>query len=257
MVDTSPVTEPHWQAIRLPLDLLAQVVHVVRVPLDVAHERWNELLDVLTVDERQRAERFRFDEPRRRFVVCRAALRQLLAASCGIAPRDVPLRYGLQGKPELACAELGIDAPQIEFSVSHSRDLGLIAMTLGAAVGVDIEECNPKVKAHGLAVRFFSVAEAQQLAELPAELLFQGFYRGWTCKEAYIKATGRGLSLPLNSFVVTIDPRLPAALVHVDEHPNEPLQWSVKALEVGRDYAGAVMVARPDCRLECWDWPKE
>ena len=245
----------NWPGIRLPLELSPQVVHVIRIRLDLPLEEWGKLTVLLTDEEHERANRFRFEKPRRCFVTCRATLRRLLGHACGVAPKEVPLQYGVHGKPGLAFADLDANTPKIEFSVSHSGNLGLIAMTLGSQVGVDVEEFDPKVKILKLAERFFSPSEAEELRCLAVEKQLPGFYRGWTCKEAYIKATGRGLSLPLNHFCVTIDPDQPALLRHVDGQPDAPLQWTARSLEVAPDFAAAVMVAQPNCQIQLWDWP--
>lgn len=247
--------ESEWPTIRLPLELSRNVVHVVRVRLDLPFEEWTRLADLLTDDERIRADRFRFEAPRRSFITCRAILRMLLGGCYAVSPTVIPLQYGLHGKPGLAFEDLNSTFPHIEFSVSHSGSFGLIAIAVGVEVGVDIEEFNPGVKALSLAERFFAPAETQDLRNLAREDQLAGFYRGWTCKEAYIKATGRGLSLPLDSFAVAIDPRTTAELRWIDQKPDEPSLWTTESLEVAPNYAAAIMAAQSNCQIRCWDWP--
>ena len=254
-MDESLKSDDVWPAIRLPLELSPDLVHVIRVRLDLPFIAAADMNAILSDDERQRAVRFRFDEPRQRFATCRTTLRKLLGSCCGILPNAVPLRYGDHGKPELSFTELEPHLPRIEFSVSHSGDLGLIAITKESAVGIDIEECNPAVKTLRLAQRFFAPPEAAELSQLPPEKQLAGFYRGWTCKEAYIKATGLGMSLSLSSFCVTIDPDQPASLHHVVNQPTEPQRWTIQSGDVAPNYAAAVMVAHPHCRIACWNWP--
>ena len=254
-METSPTSNSGWFPIQLPLEFSPDVVHVIRIALDIPYEEWNALSRFLSADEKERAARFRFDDPRRRFIVCRSTLRQLLGVSCDIVPNDVRFRYGTHGKPDLSFEEMNAATPPIEFSVSHSGEIGLIAITLNAIVGIDVEEWNSKVNIKGLAERFFSRAEAVELSSLPEHEQMAGFYRGWTCKEAYIKATGRGMSLPLDSFIVTIDPRKHASFCHLDNQPDEPARWTIQSLDVSPGYSGAVMVARPSCRVACWNWP--
>lgn len=246
--------ESDWKAIRWPLSLSRDLVHIIRIKFDLPLERWTQLTELLTDEEQQRAARFRFDQPRQRFVTCRATLRQILGRLCDIAPTAIPLSYGPHGKPELAVDQLHTSVQKIQFSVSHSGDYGLIAVTVDSEVGVDVEECNPAVKILKLAERFFSPAEANELANLPTDRQLQGFYRGWTSKEAYLKATGRGLTLSLSSFCVRIAPDLPAALIHVDEQPDEPGRWSTKSFDVGPGYAAAVMVKHQGSTVSMWDW---
>lgn len=243
-----------WRAIRWPLPLSRDLVHIVRIKFDLPVEQWTQLTALLTDEEKQRAARFRFDLPRQRFVICRATLRQVLGNCCGVVAEDVPLNYGPHGKPELAWDRLSADVPRVQFSVSHSGDYGLIAVTIETEVGVDIEECNPAVKTLKLAERFFSPVEASELANLPAERQLDGFYRGWTSKEAYLKATGRGLTLSLSSFCVRIDPDQPAALVHIDDQPDESPCWTTYSFDVGPGYAAATMVKCQGSHIALWDW---
>ena len=223
--------------------------------LDLAHEQWSPLIELLSDEERARAARFRFDDPRRQFVICRAALRQILGMIYAVAPQALSFQYGSRGKPELLFRALKSSVPQIEFNVSHSGTIGLIAISVGVPIGVDVEEYDPAIKFLQLAERFFAPLEATELNGLPPEKQLDGFYRCWTCKEAYIKAKGDGLSLSLSSFCAAIDPDQPASLRHVDGQPDEPTQWTTESLAVGENHAAAVMVHRPDCRIALWDWP--
>ncbi len=256
-MDKSRKTDAYWPRISLPLELPPDSVHVICIHLNQAMERSGEFRPLLSDDELERATRFRIDEPRLRFTVCRGVLRLLLASCCGVAANDIAFQYGTHGKPELSRIGLHPDTPQIEFNVSHSHDLGLIAIAAGTPVGIDIEECNPKVKAIKLAERFFAPSESEELCNLPIDQQLAGFYRGWTCKEAYIKATGRGMSLSLSSFRVAIDPLQPASLKQVADQPNEPSRWTTLALDVAPNYAATVMAAKPNCRFELWNWPTD
>ena len=223
--------------------------------LDLVHEQWSPLIKLLSDEERARANRFRFDDPRRQFVICRATLRQILGAIHGVAPQDLSFQYGSRGKPELLFRELNSLVPQIEFNVSHSGTIGLVAMSVGSSIGIDVEEYDPAVKFLQLAERFFAPLEATELKSLPPEKQIDGFYRCWTCKEAYIKALGDGLSHSLASFRVAIDPDQPASLRHVDGQPDEPIKWTTQSLNVGENHAAAVMVHRQECQIAQWDWP--
>ncbi len=244
-----------WQPLNNGLELSPEIAHVIRIRLDLAREQWSPLIELLSDEERARATRFRFDDPRRQFVICRATLKQILGTAYGVAPNALSFQYGSRGKPELSLQDLNSSVPQIEFNVSHSGTIGLIAISVGAPVGIDVEEFDPTVKFLQLAERFFAPLEASELKSLPPEKQLHGFYRCWTCKEAYIKAKGDGLSLSLSSFCVAIDPDQPASLCHVDGQPDEPIQWTTQSLNIGENQAAAVMVRRPDCRIALWDWP--
>jgi 4'-phosphopantetheinyl transferase len=247
-------SDAEWPPIRLPLTMCNPIVHVVRVRLNLPADEIAQMLELLDNGERKRANRFRFDEPRHRFICCRATLRQLLGSCCGISAIDVPLSYGVHGKPNLARDRLSSKVPPVEFSVSHSGDVGLIALGISREIGVDLEEFNPRINAMKLADRFFTKAETDELRSLAEEKQLQGFYHGWTCKEAYLKATGRGLSLPLNSFSVSMDPEQPSSLLWVEGQSVEPEAWTMKTLNVSRNHAAAVIVAQGTCQFQCWDW---
>ena len=246
-----------WLPIRWPLEPVPDIVHSIRVKLDRPSQNWMPLEKHLTDDERIRAARFRFEDPRRRFIICRSTLRQLLGHCCGIEPQSVPLTYNNHGKPELALPTDDPQVPKVEFSVSHSGEFGLIALAVGSLVGIDVEEFDPSVKILKLAERFFAPQEAAELSDMPPEKQLAGFYRCWTSKEAYIKAKGGGLSINLSSFRVATDPDQPASLSHIDDHPDEPARWTTRALEVAPGYAATVMINRPNCEFACHDAPSD
>lgn len=243
-----------WAPLRGTLKIARGVVHVIRLRLDLPDDRCQHLAQFLTEDERVRAARFRVDGPRQQFVICRSTLRRLLSSCYQIGPTELPIECGNHGKPSVPTTALGQAVDNVEFNVSHSGQLGLIALTIDSPVGVDVEEFDTRVQILKLAERFFSPHEAVALTRLAPEKQLAGFYRGWTCKEAYIKAIGNGLSQSLASFRVEIDPDQPARLAHIDERPEEIDRWTTHSLDVGANYAAAVMVAHPDCRIECHDW---
>ena len=132
-------TDREWRQFQWPLELSPEIVHIVRVRLDLPQDQILELMHGLSEEERFRAERFRFDEPRSRFVACRATLRQILGHCYGLTPSAIVFGYGPHGKPEIV-ANTESSRPDVQFNISHSGAWGLIAVTIGAVVGVDIEE---------------------------------------------------------------------------------------------------------------------
>lgn len=227
-----------WHPLIEPLSLTRDCVHIFRVPLESDDRQLDQFKAVLSPDESARADRFKVPIPRRHFIVCRAVVRQLLGQCSGCDPRQVEFEYGLHGKPSMRQPTTG---PRIEFSVSHSADQGLIAIAMDRQIGVDLEEMNPAVRILKLATRFFSPREATELASLPEADQLAGFYRGWTCKEAYLKATGFGLSFPLNKFSVSLNPRVPTQLIEVVDQPQESARWTLLPLEPKVGFAGAVL----------------
>jgi 4'-phosphopantetheinyl transferase len=209
------------------------------------------LEETLTDDEHTRAQRFHFARDREEFIVGRGVLRMLLAGYTRRAPRTIHFRYGLRGKPELAIKSNG---HALRFNVSHSHGLALFAFTFVRAVGVDIEQVNPSIEIESLASRFFSAAERARLQTLPPEMRLQAFFNCWTRKEAFIKARGEGLSLPLDQFAVTLAPDEPAAILSTAWDVSDAARWRVEALAPREGYIGAVAAEGHDWTLACWDW---
>ncbi len=230
-----------WLSLTEPLPLSRETVHVVRLELNADDATLDRLKSLMSSDEVARADRFKVPQPRRHFIVCRAVLRQLLGACLNCDPANVDFEYGPHGKPAL---RQPLTPPQrIEFSVSHSADQALIAITVDRLVGIDIERMDPTVRILKLAQRFFSPREAAELVNLPETDQLAGFYRGWTCKESYLKATGFGLSFPLNKFSVSLNPHQPPTLIEVVDQPAELTRWRLLPLEPRPNYCAAIMFA--------------
>jgi len=198
--------------------------------LDAA-EAGDHALAVLSEDERARAARFVFDVHRRRFIACRAWLRQQLGERLTRAPHDLRFEYGPVGKPSLSGGAL-------RFNVSHSDRYALLAVA-DAEIGVDIEQERPLSDMDALAERVFSAAERQALAQVPAGRKAEAFFAGWTRKEAYIKARGEGIGL-LGAIEVALSPGETPRLIRVDGRPDEPELWSMEALSPVEGFAAAV-----------------
>ena len=193
--------------------------------------------EVLSEDERARAQRFVFDVHRRRFIAARAWLRRCLAERLGRPAASLRFEYGPVGKPALA----GTD--RLRFNLSHSGRYALLAVTEGAEVGVDIEHVRPLSDMEALAERVFSAAERAALAAVPAERRVEAFFAGWTRKEAYIKARGEGIAL-LGAIEVVLSPGQAPRLVRVADRPDEPERWSIEALSPVPGFAAAVCLER-------------
>jgi 4'-phosphopantetheinyl transferase len=173
-------------------------------------------------------------------VVARAALRQLLARELGRTPEEIVFTVGAHGKPRLDDESAGV-----RFNLSHSGDLALVAIARGADVGVDLEEIKPRADLAGVARRVFTQAE-REAVEVGGEA---AFYRHWVAKEAFVKATGRGIE-SLRSFEVVLDGPEGARLNHVAGDPAEAAKWTLAMLDVGPRFAAAVAVAAPGASVE-------
>jgi 4'-phosphopantetheinyl transferase len=209
-------------------------VHLWRLRLDqdVGDRR------VLSTDEQLRADRFRYDYDRQHFIKARSGLRRILGDYLGRDAAAVEFRYGSQGKPVLADGA-------IEFNLSHSGDLALVVVASDRAVGVDVERIKPMADLAKLTVRFFTAGEHQRIVQLDESDQLLAFFRTWTCKEAYLKATGEGLS-QLKSLEVAVQLGQPAQLVL-------PPDWQLQELQPDQGYVGAIAAAGRDWRVWCAD----
>ena len=211
------------------------------------------LRNLLSMDERARAARFHFEKDRRHFIVARGGLRKLLGGYLGIAPAIIRFDYADHGKPSLADEILPQLTP-LRFNLAHSGGLAVYAFTGLGEIGVDLEQIKPEFTGNDIARRFFSAAEVASLDQLAPEARALAFFTCWTRKEAFIKANGLGLSLGLDQFDVTLSPDEPAALLGTRWDENEAARWSLRALEIGQGFVGAVAVEAHGWRLNCWEF---
>jgi 4'-phosphopantetheinyl transferase len=195
----------------------------------------------LSGEERARAAAFAFPRERGRFVASRGLLRSLLARLAGGAPASQEIVADALGKPRLGgtCGQ-----GRLRFSVSHSGDLWACAVALGREVGLDVEEVRPDRAADRIARRYFSPAEADALAALPGPERPAAFHRIWTRKEAWLKARGFGISIPLDSFEVT-HAAGDARLLATRPNPAEAARWTLRDLDIAPGFAAAVAVEGP------------
>lgn len=169
----------------------------------IAAADWPRLETLLDAEERARAARFRFEHDRQSYIAAHALLRAMLSERLPVAPADWRFTVNPQGKPEVVTAP---GEPRLRVNLSHTRGLVAAALTVDHDVGIDVEWRARDGLTLELADRFFAPAEVTALEALPAERLNDGLFAFWTLKEAYIKAVGLGLSIPLDSFAFTLEP---------------------------------------------------
>jgi 4'-phosphopantetheinyl transferase len=244
---------PNWEkdhCARNPI-LVNNEVHVWHVQTDHALAKLPVLWEILSPAERDRADRFKFADHRMRYIVAHAALRQILAGYLKLDPKRLEFREGAQGKPDLVLTSNQI---ALTFNLSHSHQAALVAVTLGRAIGVDIEYIKPDFDWDGIVENFFAPGEIARLKALPWDLQRNTFFTCWTRKESYIKAKGGGLSIPLDGFEVSVDSAEPAALLSCTNDPKEVARWSMASVDVGAEYAAALTVEGISGSLRCWAW---
>lgn len=203
------------------------------VDLDPSEERLALLRAHLDDEELARAARFLVPRVGRRFTAARGTLREILGDALGVRPAQVRFTYGEHGKPSV---------PGLWFNLSHSGDRALVGLA-DRDLGVDLEEVRPNVEFRRLAVRFFSAPEREALEAVPDAELPRAFFRLWTRKEAYLKACGKGLALPLASFAVPMGPLPSLTPMLWAEDPAEVDRWLVRDVDVGEGYVGALCLS--------------
>ncbi len=225
-------------------------VDVWSVRLDEPARTGSEIL-TLSPDEIARANRFHFEKDRIHFTRCRSALRDLLAGYLAIPAADIRFEYLTSGKPQLAAEQ---NPSALQFNVSHSANMALIAVGSEHRLGVDIEKIRGDVDTTALAERFFSLRERAGLQALPEHLRVPGFFACWTRKEAFLKATGEGLSFPLEDFSVTTHPDLDPELEEIKGITDNGKRWFLADLSIVEGFRATVARERSPYRLETYAW---
>lgn len=222
-------------------------ITVYRIHLDQPDSIITRLAQSLSPDEQARATRFRFDHLRRRFTVARGALRAILGQALDLPPAMLAFTYGEHGKPALPNHRLS-------FNLSHSEGWGLCAVAKGRAVGVDLEAERPLTDMEALAARFYSPREAALLQTLPPDQRTAAFFRAWSCKEAFVKATGKGLTLSTRQVEVTLLPHEEPRLLSLGRDEQEAARWRLTTIDAAPNFAAALCAEGHDWTHQLLDW---
>jgi len=235
-----------WEMSPDRLRLSEGEVHVWRASLDCGENVLHRFEATLALDEKARAQRFVFQPDRNSYIAARGVLRELLGKYLNRGPSEIEFDYGTQGKPALRS---GSSRSGVQFNVSHSHGMALFVFAVGRQVGVDVELARPDFAGEKIAERFFSAQEVMELRSLPAAVQDEGFFLCWTRKEAYIKARGEGLQIPLKSFHVSLTPGKPARL-----QAEDSFRWSLRSLRLEGRYMAAVVGEGKGWKLRGWEW---
>jgi 4'-phosphopantetheinyl transferase len=221
-------------------------VHVWGVNLDETPSQGLEPDKILSNVEIMRANRFVFAKDRQRFVRGRIALRRLLAKYLSQDPAEVEISIGEFGKP-FVCKSLNLKP--IMFNASHSSGFCLFAFTRDREIGIDVEKNRSDIEPLDLARRYFAPSELSELKTLPSDQIFSGFFRCWTRKESYIKARGKGLQIPLDSFAVSLNAEDPVTLNSPDSS-----KWQVISFEPQLGFTAAITIEVGKVELSYWKY---
>ena len=243
-------TNRPWPTLAQPPDLVADEVHAWSIALDVSPEHYEELLTTLAPNEQRLADSFRLEQPRQTFVVARAALRTLLGAYLELRPSEIALSADGNQKPRLATAHADSG---LQFNVSHSGGVALIAFARGCAVGIDVERVRDVGSLDQIAQRYFHGLETSAIQELSGAERNAGFLRSWTAKEAILKAIGTGILGDLADFAVSIDEGWQGWVECADAaNPGQRTKCWLERLAPHGDYVAAVACVNDRKRIETY-----
>lgn len=233
-----------------PRDRRPHEVHLWHADLRLQESGFARAQSLLNQQERERTARFKVPAAREQFVTSHAFLRLLLAEYLGTVPTDFQFEVGQHGKPFLA------GNPNLKFNLSHTDGAAAVAISRDYEVGVDLERVRQDIDVLGLADRFFSPDEAGWIRTHSAAERARAFYLCWTAKEAYVKACGTGLSMPLARFSLIPWARQEKLTLQTLDHPSERDRWSIWQISLQPELCCAVAVHAPDVtvQVEKWDW---
>jgi 4'-phosphopantetheinyl transferase len=240
-----------WLPPPIELTLADDEIHIWRAPLDQIEANIKDFHQTLSDQERLRASRYRFKRDRQGYVIRHGILRIILGRYLGVEPSDLSYGVGEFGKPHL---QDEINPIQLRFNLSHSHRVVVFAFSRVREIGVDLEYIHPLSNFRDIAAKFFAPNENKALSTLPDAQALLAFYHCWTRKEAYIKATGRGLQIPLDRFDVSLMPGEPARLVSVSGDPQEVNRWQLREFSPARGYVAAIAVEGFDGPRKFWQW---
>ena len=237
-----PCNPVDWSRPARQVALPEDEIHVWRAWLDVDSLERDRLSQYLSAEERARASRFVFEHDREHFLIARGRLRELLGTYLQRAPQSLEFRTGPYGKLSV------VDHADLRFNLTNSYGLALYAFAMNRELGIDAEKIRPEFATEGIAERYFSAAEQTELGGLPIELRTSAFFLCWTRKEAYVKAHGGGLQIPLDSFDVTLTPGAPEKLISADSE-----RWNMRSFEPAQEYVASIIVEGAPAQLCFWN----
>ena len=197
---------------------------------------------LLSPDEKARAERFYFERDRVRFIVGRGLLRTILGGYLGMDPARIEFSYGPYGKPALNPAQT------LHFNLAHSQALALYAFCRDHPLGVDIEHIRPMADEDALARHVFTPTESALVASLDGDPKHDAFFKIWTCKEAILKASGDGLTKPLDQTEISLAGPAPS-LESIDGDREQAARWYLETFQPAASYQAALAFEGQDCRV--------
>ena len=240
------ISNNKWNVTSGPAALKDDEVDLWRVNLDCSPASINSLVDLLSDDEKDRANKFVFAKDKGRFIACRGTLRRVIGDYLGTVPRKIKFAARRYGKPYISAEDL-----DLRFNVSHSRGIAVIAVSLKREVGVDVEFVDRNFDVFKVAPSLFSAVEVSRLRSLPSRLQTVAFFASWTQREALLKATGDGFSSS-EELQTTISLSRRDEVSHTLFVNEKITEWSATSFEIHDDFKGALVVEGKMGAVRCW-----
>jgi len=247
------MTTIHWDKNSSHKHLTPNEAHIYfadfsKTRLDIDKEK-----TILTTDELKRAQRFYFKKDHDRFIICHVILRKILSHYLDCLPQELTFKFAEKGKPYLEL-NLKKNKLNIKFNLSHSGQFAIFAFNLDSDIGVDIEAIVENPKQRELVHRFFSKKEQEDLNSLPENQKTLAFFKCWTQKEAFLKATGKGFSLSLKDFDVDVFPNHEASFTNIRHKDFSIQNWHLHTLKPSIECIGSLCLKGEPKKLRCWRW---
>ena len=235
------------KSIHINFQLDASTIHLWSADLNCTIKQEKNYFSLLSLDEKEKAAKFKFKRDASQYIIAKGILRTLLGKYLLLSPDNLAFTYSKYGKPSL------IDYNHLQFNISHAGDKAIFAFTKDVTIGADIELVK-KIDVAKLAGRFFSKNESDYIFQTPVDNWENLFYKCWTRKEAFIKAHGEGLSLPLDGFEVSLDDKEPPKIKSIKWKPNSADDWQLFTFIPFESYFGAVVSRSKNKQLKSFDW---
>lgn len=237
----------HWQLVTASPALLPGEVHVWRADLNLSASQLTLGREMMSPEERERADRMVTQVLRDRRVAGQSILRDVVARYLHISPAKIVFDYGERGKPSVLGGEL-------QFNLSHTEDMALVAITLAHPIGVDIESIKISKYHQGIVEKNYSAEEFAQYQALPESERLEAFFRAWTRKEAYIKAIGQGLYYPLENFTVDLCSVGDQGLLSIEGSTERARSWCLPSFKAAEKFMASVAIEAEIKNWVFWDW---
>lgn len=232
----------------MPKQVLNNNVHVWQFNISQTKHRYNYFHNLLSKDEKIKAARFKFEKDKIASVLARGALRHLLSKYLDCPATNIIFHYNKYGKPQLT------NNKTIKFNVSHAGEVVVIAFIENNDIGIDVEHIKYNFNVFDVVDSYFSKTEIEALHKLPENLQTEAFFRGWTRKEAFIKAKAKGLSFPLDSFSISMDSDEKAELIETLWDPEEKKLWQIIPFKTEANYKAALAVKSVNATIEHFEF---